>query len=322
MTDFRTPRGHSRVDWPFMTRFENGTTPSYPLRPAVFLPVWAVDRLANDPYVLPPGTFVGRLNDADHSGLDASFLTGGPLVPACPVAYTVTYGANDLTDAVDTGIWTPDLDADASTAVTAAGASSTTVAAVKPLGIIARPYYAGYLSSRYENYDPYMYQTWISGLHIVRIPVMTAAEAAVEAGDLVKLSDNASPDWDPGSLSASTSTPGRVHAWDSGALADVEYVVGRCVNKVLLGKQSSITAGQSLRTAIGTAAPRTLTNLDTTETYLWPSSEPYKINSKTEGVPGLGLSATSATMGRSAEELWAYPDASGIYYALDILLRV
>lgn len=324
---FREPRGFGRVDWPFLPRFENGTTPSYPLRAAKFLPVWTVDKHSNEPIVLPPGTFVGRLNDRDHStsgsgNLDPTFTAEGYLAPACPVSYTVTYGANDLADAVDTGMWTPDIDADTSTAVTAAGVGATEVGIVKPCGIIARPYYAGWIQDRFDNYDPHMFQTWISGLHIVRIPCLTAGEAAIEAGDLCMLSDAATPDWNPADLYSATSTPGRLMAFNGGSYAnDNEFVVGRCVNKVRLGRQASYSAGQNLRTAIGSNS-RSPTNLNTTDTYLWPTGENFKIESKTEGVPGTALSATSATLGRPSELLWAYPDANGDYWAIDVLIRV
>lgn len=320
MADFRTPRGYGRVDWPFLTRFENGTTPSYPLRPALFLPVWIEDKVQSDPVVLPPGTFVGRLNARDHSSLNAAFTAEGYLAPACPVAYQVTYSALDVADAVDTGSGTPSMDGDGTTLVTVAGDSTATIL-VKPCGITARPYYAGWLSSRYQNYDPYMFQTWISGLHIVRIPAMTTNEAAIEAGDLVMLDDTASPKW--AGSAGTLGTPGRLQAFNGGSYGnDQEFVVGRCVNKVQIGKQASTSAGQSLRTAIGTSAPRTLTNINTTSTYLWPTGENFQVQAKVEGVPGMQLSATSATLGRPAELLWARADASGNFWALDILLRV
>jgi len=322
MPDFRTPRGYGKVDWPFLTRFQDGTTPSYAVRAASFLPVWAVDKVQDDPIVIPPGTFVGRLNETDNSGIDSTFIGNGDLAPACPVTYTVTYGSNDLADAIDTGTGTPDIDVDSSTIVTATGVGATSVGVVKPCGIAARPYYAGWIKDRYENYDPHLLQTWISGLHVVRIPAMSPGEWAVQAGDLVQLSTAATPDWNPGDLYSATSTPGRVEAFDAGALADMEYVVGRCVNKTRVARQSSYSAGQRLSTAIGTAAPRTLTNINTTDTYLWPTGENFKVQSKVEGVPGFQLSATSATMGRPSELMWAYPDANGDYWALDILLRV
>lgn len=318
----RTARGYNKVDWPFLSRFTDGTTPSYPLRAAKFLPVWAVDKLHNDPITIPPGTFVGRLNSTDNSGIDSSFTAEGYLAPACPVTYTVVYGSNDLEDAIDDGLWTPDIDADASTAVTATGAGATAVGVVKPCGITARPYYAGWLKDRFDNYDPHLLQTWISGLHVVRIPALSPKEWTVQAGDLVQMCSDATPIWNPGNLYAATSTPGRVEPFDAGALADMEYVVGRCVNKLRIARQASYSAGQRLSTAIGSGAPRSPANINTTDAYLWPEGENFKVQSKVEGVPGLSLSSTSATLGRPSELLWAYPDGNGDYWALDILLRV
>jgi hypothetical protein len=321
MVDFRTPRGYQKVDWPFQTRFTDGTTPSYFVKPAIFLPVWAVDKVQDDPVVIPPGTFIGRLNATDHSdlyALDPAFVGNDDLAPASPIAYIITYGSNDLADAVDTGSGTPDIDVDSTTYVAAAGDATETVNPVKPCGMAFRPYYAGWIKSRYENYDPHLLQTWISGNHIVRIPAMTAGEFDVQPGDLVQLNDGAGQKWNPGALL--TSLPGRVEPYDG--TYNVEFIVGRCVNKHRIARQAAYSSGQKLLTAIGTAAPRTLTNINTTTTYLWPTGENYQVQSKVEGVPGMQLSATSATLGRPSELLWAMPDTNGDYWALDILLRV
>lgn len=320
MVDFRTPRGYQKVDWPFLTRFTDGSTPGYFVKPAQFLPVWTIDKVQDDPVVIPPGTFVGRLNETDHSGLTAiasAFTDGNPLVPACAAStYQVTYGSNDITDAVDTGYYTPDIDT--GTAVTATGDGTETIAYVKPVGIAAKPYYSAMIPELYENYDPYLSQAWISGGHVVRIPCMTAGEWACQPGDLLQLPDAGSQKWNPGSLL--TSTPGRVEPYDS--TNNIEFIVGRCLNKFRIARQSSYSSGQKLGTAIGTGAPRNPTNIDTSETYLWPSNENFKVASKAEGVPGMQLSATSATFGRPSELLWAMPDTNGDYWAIDILVRV
>jgi hypothetical protein len=283
--------------------------------------VWTIDKVQDDPVVIPPGTFIGRVNARDHSTLydkDPAFTNGEPLAPASPIDYVLTYGSNDLQDAVSDGYYTPDVDVDATTAVAATGDATRTVVAVKPLGITAKPYYSAQIKEIWENYDPYLSQTWISGGHIVRIPAMTAGEFDVEAGDLVQLNNGAGQKWNPGSLL--NSLPGRVEPYDG--TYNVEYIVGRCTNKVRIARQAAYSSGQKLGTAIGTGAPRTLTNIDTTETYLWPTGENYKVQSKAEGVPGMQLSATSATLGRPREFFWAMPDTNGDYWALDILVRV
>lgn len=321
MPDFRTPRGYQKTDWPFLTRFTDGTTPSYFVRPLLCLPVWTIDKVQDDPVVIPPGTFVGRVNEVDHSTLtakDALFTDGHPLAPASPIDYILTYGSNDLIDAVSDGYYTPDVDVNASTAVASTGDATRTVVAVKPLGITAKPYYSAQMKRLYENYDPYLSQTWISGGHIVRIPAMTAGEFAVQPGDLVQLNDGAGQKWNPGDLV--NSLPGRVEPYDG--TFNVEHIVGRCTNKVRIARQAAYSAGQKLGTAIGTGAPRTTVNINTTATYLWPTGENFQVASKAEGVPGMQLSSTSATLGRPSELLWAMPDTSGDYWAIDILVRV
>lgn len=315
---FRTPRGLNKWSFPYMAAFENSQTPSYPIKPALFLPVYAVDKNRNDPIVLPPGTFVGTLNARDHSALDSTFTDGGYIAPACGVAYVLTYGANDLEDAIDDNTGTPDIDVNASTIVAAAGDSTATLI-VKPLGVIGKPMYAGWLKDRWDNYNPDLFQGWISKDIIIRIPCITANEKLIEAGDLVKLDDTASPKWNPGDL---TATAGRLMAFDGGSYAnDHEYVVGRCTRKIHLGRQATPSAGTTLDSAIGASAPRTH-GLDTTAAYLWPTETNFKVQSKAEGVPGHKLSATSETLGRPAELLYARSDSNGDFWAIDVKIEI
>lgn len=316
---FRTPRGLRKVSYPVAQIFENSQTPSYPITAAAFLPVWAIDRTRDDPVALPPGTWVGTLNERDHSAIDATFTKKGWMAPASQASYTITYGANDLEDAIDEGSGTPDIDEDIDTIVAAAGASSTSVAAVKPLGILGKPVYAGWLKTeRWENYDPDLWQGWISKDIIIRIPAITTNERAIEAGDIIMVEDTSSSSWDP---ATNTNTPGRSKAWDAGNLSDVEYVVGRCVRKIRIGRQATPSAGGTLDSAIGTGAPRTH-GLDTTAEYLWPEEMGYKVQSKISAQPGFKLSATDETLGRPAELLYARADANGDFWALDIKVEV
>ena len=319
---FRTPRGYARQSFPYIERFVDGSRPSYNVRPAKFLPVAAADMLHNDPIVLIPGTFVGRVNEVTHSALDVTFTNGNYIAPACPQAYTVVYGSDDLSTSLYGG--TPDLDVNASTIVAATGVTSASVAAVKPLGVVTQPMYASWLKDRWENYDRQGVVTWLSQNTIIRIPAITAAEKSILPGDLVMLDDASTPSWDPTNPSASTMTAGRLKLAASGSSAVPHYTVGRCTNRVRLGRQVTTSGNttQTLRDAIGTGAPRTITNLSTTDAYLWPDGENFKSQSKVEVVPGTGLSGSSQTLGRPSELLFALPDASGDYWALDILVRV
>lgn len=324
MPDFRIPRGYAKVDWPFAKRFEDGSSPSYPIHPATFLPVAFEDKVADDPIVLIPGTWVGRLDRDTHSALvTKGFFSNGALVPACPNAYTIEYTALDVSEANGgMGYATRDIDVDSDTAVAAAGTSSSTVAAVKPLGVVLRPLYAYWLSEDYENYNRDLIASWKSRGFIARIPCVTANEAAIRVGDLVMLDDTASPNWDP--TAPADSVPGRLKRLDGATLNAtlLPYVVGRCVDKVILGKQDSTSAGQTLRAAIGTAAPRTLTNIDTD--YLYPDDdrEGWRVASKVLDQPGMGLGPSEATLGRDPYLLYARADSSGYFYAIDIEVNV
>jgi len=279
-----------------------------------------MDNRLDDAITLLPGTFVGRLSPSTHSALDSSFTDGRWLTPACPAAYLVSYSALDLASDFFNG--TPDLDVDADTAVAAAGNTDATVAATTPVGVITHPFYAGWIPGTYENYDIQLNAAWMSGGAIFRMPALTANEKLIEPGDVVMLDDTSTPDYDPIALLATgASTPGRIMVFDD-TVANVKFKVGRCVNKIRLGRQASYVANQSLRTAIGTGAPRTLTNLNSTTAYLWPTGENFEPQSKVEVVPGTGLSASSQTMGRPSELLFALPDSNGDYWALDIELAV
>ena len=314
----RQPRGYGKTSWGFQHRFEDGTTPSYNTNPLSCLPVFAIDEHQDDAVVLPPGTFVGRLNSTDHSALDPSFLVNDPIAPACPTAYKLSYGSLDLADAYGAGTGTPDIDEDSDTIVAAAGDGTTEIQPVKPLGIIYRPYYASWIKDRFTNYEPYMLQTWVTGRMVVRIPCITAGECAIQPGDKVMLNDGATPKWNPGDLV--NSLVGRVEAFD-GDGDNLEYVVGRCQNKYRIAKQASTSAGQRLSAALR-GAPRNPLNIDQSASLLYaPEGNAYQVNAQIEGVPGMDLSVTSAMLGRSAEEGWAHADSNGDFWAVDILLN-
>jgi hypothetical protein len=320
--DFRVPRGYAKVDWPFLKRYEDGSSPSYPIYPAKFLPVAFEDKVNNDPIVLLPGTWVGRLDRSTHSALDASFLGNGDLVPACPNDYTITYTSLDVdADNGGVGYSTPDIDEDSDTAVAATGASTATVVAVKPLGVTLRPMYANWLNDKYVNYKRDLIGSWKSRGFVARIPCITANEAAIRVGDVVMLDNASSPTWNPTDNTANI--PGRLKRLSGATLANVyEWIVGRCVEKVHLGKQDSASAGQTLRAAIGTGAPRTLTNFDSD--YLYPDDdrENWREASKIIDNPGIGLGPSEATLGREPQLLYARADSSGDFWAIDIEVNV
>lgn len=315
MSTIRIPRGHEAVRWPFLKVFEPGHSPSYKCYAARFLPIAAVDRVHEDPYVLLPGTFVGRLDNTVHAAVDSSFRDRGDIVPACPNAYTVTYSAYD----VEFG--TPDLDADKDTVVTAAGASTATVAATLPLGIVMGPIYASWMVERYTNYQRNLISGWKSRDCIVRIPCITANEKLVKLNDQVMLDDTASPSYNPQDLA--NSLPGRIMTWD-GTLANTPYIVGKCVGKHLLGKQVTPTAGQTLQAAL-VGAPRAPANFDLDYQYDGVSidfADEWRAALNAVTPLNSGLAGGQQTLGRSGDLLYARADGSGDFWAIDIEVNI
>jgi hypothetical protein len=182
---------------------------------------------------------------------------------------------------------------------------------------VAKPFYAGWIGDRYTNWDPDAIAFWVAKDMVIRVPCMTGAEAALEAGDLVELDATSDPEWDP--KNATPGVAGRVTAYSSGS---PENIVGRCIRKVPIGKQAATSAGQSLQTAIGTGAPRTLFNFDPTYVNANIEANYGGVQGKVEGVPGLALGGTSAVLGRPQEMLFAKADSNGMFWAVDILVRV
>lgn len=320
MGEYRIPREMTRVEYPFKKLHDPGYSPSYPIHPAAFLPVHSRDNVHDDPIVLPPGTWVGRLDRTQHSALWADWGGAGALVPACPAAYLMGYTALDVE--ASGGFATPDIDVNPDTPVAAAGNSTTTVAAVKPLGVLMKPLYAGWLSTKYENYKRDLIASWRSRHVAVTIPAITTNEKAIQIGDVVILDTTGSPVWKP--TDPANCVAGRIKrlAGETLTAALSEYRVGRCIGKTLLGKQASTSAGQSLRAAIGTAAPRTLTNFDPDYKFPDGDEQAWREAALIETPDGLGLGASSATLGREPHLLFATADASGYFWSLDIEVSV
>jgi hypothetical protein len=326
MTDIRIPRGYGTFRTPF-NETQDGQRPTFQsVQPALFLPVAKLDQHKNDPIVLLPGTFVGRLA-LDASGIPDAYRASRPLVPACPRSYTVTYTSTDLDS---DGFWnggTPDLDsADGSDKVAAAGASSDSVPATKPVGVIYRPIYASWLASRFTNYNRNQPTTsWLAWGRNIEIPAQTDNEKLIEIGDLVCLDVTTTPSYNP--LGApSTHTVGRLQRFSDavatfvtgGDEADIEslgdlmeYVVGRCVGKHKIVSQSSVSAGQTI------AAARAAVNLDKATLN---SDLDYNYLEKVQTVPGLGVAGSGST-GIPPYFDFATADANGDFWALEIEVR-
>ena len=296
----RIPRGYAAYHKPVQEIME-GQRPSLDglgnLLPAPWLPVYRVDTVHDDPQVIPAGTIVGRINTTDHSdsyeAVTAALRTSF-LVPASASTgeYTLTYGQNDI------DYLTPDIDG-YPTVVATAEASAISIPAVKPLGIATQDLYASHMATTWTNYERQHMVTFLSYGYVIMIPVMTASEDSLQIGDLVQVEDNdgAANTWRPASYLNSV---GRYKLWESGD--NPEFKVGRVLEKIALGTQTSSVASQRLSAAI------TASNVTTSTVH------DFSGLGKVQTVPGLGLSG-SGTLGIPRSMLAAVPQ-SQIYSAL------
>jgi hypothetical protein len=319
MPSNRTARDKGRTSWAYHELYE-GDRPSIPgLMPATFLPVVGIDKAHDDdPVVLLPGTVVGRTGTGAIGSLPTSTNQYRPLVPACPVAYDVTYSAYD-DDAQD---WGGTIDIDGTGGVVAAGdtaASTTQLGPILPIGIVPQPVYSPLLPTRFNNYDRNMAVSPVLVQNqAILIPAITTAEKLIEPGDAVVVDDSANPDYDP--IGDPTgSTPGRLMRFAGTTTGDVatlkakmEYRVGRCIDKFPIAQQSSTSAGQTYRAALGAS------NVNTASvSALWGFSSMRLVQT----VPGLGLPG-SGTEGVPGSLTFATADASGYFWGLVIVVQI
>ncbi len=310
----RIARGYEKIHHPYQELYE-GVRPSIQgLRAAKFLPVAMLDKLHDDdPIVLLPGTFVGRMNSATMSAsttLGDLEETARALVPAFAAQYQIKYTDKDT----DFGTYSID-GADADTAVTASEVSADTstaqVTKVKPLGIITAPVYSEVLAAKYTNYKRDLMPSVLMGNYTVVIPAITNGEKSIEPGDLVRIAGSTTQT-DTGAthyaVSKSTNTgdnvPGRLTTYDPSTVAEqalADYVVGRCIDKYVVARGTAVTR-------LGSDSA-TLSNLNT--------DHQYNTLKKVQTVPGLGLSG-SGTQGIPAMFEHAVSDSSGDYFALVI----
>jgi len=304
----RTGRGYGKIHHPYQELYE-GVRPSIQgLRAANFLPVAMLDKLHDDdPIVLLPGTFVGRLNtgaataaiSVDNTYPNAEEAARG-LVPACWGAYTVTYAQND----VDFG--SDDLDSTTARADAPLGASAATVTGVRPVGVITAPVYSNLLKTKYTNYSRDLMPSLLMGNYSVVIPAVTIGERAIEPGDLVRVDGDggAAATWNPVTNVTAANSPGRLVAWD-GAAASANYVVGRCIDKYRVGTIAG-TTNDTVASLIGAG---TVSNQN--------ADQQFNTLKRVQTVPGLGLSG-SGTQGIPAMFEHATIDGSGDFFALVI----
>ena len=308
----RIGRGYEKIHHPYQELYE-GVRPSIQgLRAAKFLPVAMLDKLHDDdPIVLLPGTFIGRMNSDSMVGnttLGEQEEAARALVPACTNKYKIQYSAFDS----DFGVY--DIDGtEVNSVVGAAGTSTGMVHKIKPLGVITDPVYSDVLKDKYTNYKRDLMPSVLMGNYTVVIPAITNDEKEIEPGDLVRVAGSTTQT-DTGathyavskSTNTGTNVPGRLTTYDPSTVAEqalADYVVGRCIDKYVVARGTAVTR-------LGSDT-ETLTNLNT--------DHQYNTLKKVQTVPGLGLSG-SGTQGVPAMFEHAVSDTSGDYFALVIKL--
>jgi len=198
----RIPYGYERTRG--LLEISKGERPALELKPAQYLHVIRDDKYLEDWVVIEAGTIVS----VDPSGY---------LVPCNNYQpQTITYDANDIGVTVDID------DAGHDTYVTAAGTSSDTIGANKPVGVAPYDYYqnlnAGFGAAGATKYLNYQIQDKVAILcdYLIEIPVHADADASgtIVAGDLVQSNDE-----------------GKFIKWEDPDGA-VDQIVGRCIQRV------------------------------------------------------------------------------------------
>lgn len=311
----RIGRGYEKIHHPYQELYE-GVRPSIQgLRAAKFLPIAMLDKLHDDdPIVLLPGTFVGRMNEdtmVNDTLLGTAEETARTLVPAATAKYKITYTDKDN----DFGIY--DVDGATVTTKATAGTSTGMLQKVKPIGIITAPVYSEVLKDKYTNYKRDLMPSVLMGNYTVVIPAITNSEKAIQPGDLVRVAGPTTQTFTGDAHAATTkatntgfNVPGRLATYDPSTTAEQllgDYVVGRCIDKYVVAR--------------GTASTRLSADFDDNNVTLSNLNTDHQYNTlkKVQTVPGLGLSG-SGTQGIPAMFEHAVSDASGDYFALVIKL--
>ena len=305
----RIARGYEKIHHPYQELYE-GVRPSIQgLRAAKFLPVAMLDKLHDDdPIVMLPGTFVGRLSatgtnfEANSNAFTLAETNARALVPAA-------YGLYDLQYTTLDEEFTYNIDSATNAEIAAGAASDSTMVIqnVKPIGVLTAPVYSEVLKSKYTNYKRDLMPSVLMGNYSIVMPAITTAELAIEPGDVVRVAGDGTSTGNHKAqnkaYNTAAITPGRLTTWD-GAVASANWVVGRCIDKYKVAGGAG--SGDRLGPFIGTG---TATNLNT--------DHQFNTLKKVQTVPGLGLSG-SGTQGIPAMFEHAVADSSGDFFALVI----
>jgi len=278
----RIPRGYG-VQRPYYQEICEGVRPTpqaLPLEAWEDLPAVAVDERAYDPIVIMPGTAVG---------IGTSSNWDGKVIPASRGTYS--FGA--YTNQDQWGL--------------PSSYSTTVTDAPEPIGIVYQPVYSFKLQSQYTNYQR-SYIVPVVTDYVIQIPAVWSGEFYIEPGDMVMVSSGGTYEASPSDWN--TAIPGRYEKFDptvSGAIENVPYIIGRCLNVTTIatgGTSGAYLYNDINNVSVSQAVKREFGGLD-------------KVNT----VPGLGVAGT-ATKGIPGWLLGARADSNGDYKALTILVRL
>jgi len=221
--------------------------------------------------------------------------------------------------------------------VTAAGASTLKVGqtgvGIKPLGIAYTDIYASWLADAYTNYDRQPVIGFLSQMQVVQVPAQTPQEKAIEVGDKVMIDGYGSNTmtWAPATPNTGVSERvGRLRAVTDVTTGDVqtqaefteatgsaaaivavvealkinEFVVGKCVRKILVADYASATENTTLASNVSSI---TRSNV---------SSE-FSDAGRVQTVPGLSLQG-SGLQGVPAWARTSTADSAGKFWILEI----
>ena len=295
---YRIPRGYD-VNRPPYQELSEGVRPeasAVPMEAWSGLPPVRIDQLSHDPIVLDAGTIVG---------IATGGYAEGKLFPAhqCTGAGSILLQAHS--DGATWGLSATDETIPVST---------LTMGPVLPLGVVFQPIYSFMLQLVYTNYKRNE-SVGIVTDYLIQIPAKSAAERAIQAGELVMcvseetatLSDGSPAEYGYG-VTAGTPPLGSFEKWNLNALS-LPFVVGKCFRNMIFADSSTDTTNTAFDDDVANV---TLTTAGSAE---------FKDLARVNTVPGLGLGG-SGTAGVPSWLTKAQSDANGYYHALTILVRI
>lgn len=335
----RISRGYDADTKPAYNEISEGVRPVYsdvPIPPYFNLPIFDMDKLHDDPIVLPAGVLIGVKRD------ELATEGEGQLVPAVAslsgdlgsrAGGIVTVGSTHTSDETDWGVST-----------------SGWYAPVAPLGVTFKPIYmfppdpndSNDTRTSYENYKR-EHKVPIVTDYVIEVPCRTPLEHAIRPGDTVMVSNY--KHWNneqtqgtytrgacgtfmavADALTSDSGVTGALTTVGNGVARIHDFVVGKCLQTVIIGTDSNAQAGDFLWNALanGRFTKATTASVGSTDASQKDATTIWKNLELVQTVPGhrVSGSGTKGVPGFLAGTFGARSDGSGVYRMLRILLRV